>query len=113
VILGASKLLKKWRARGDLNARPLVPEFSENWLSCWFALLSVPACYLVFPAVRPLLFRNCSEIFVTDSNGSEIFICNGISHRRITAFLPTVELIGPGSVPKTFRGVSAWPTPPF
>jgi hypothetical protein len=103
-----SKLLKIWRARGDLNARPLVPEFSENWLSCWFALLSVLACYLVFPAVRLLLFRNCSEIFTIDSNGCKVFIRDGISRRLITAFLPTVELISPGSVPKTLRGVSAW-----
>src|SRR2546422_11133438 len=66
-----------WRARGDLNARPLVPEFSENWLSCWFALLSAPACYPVFPAVRPLLFRNCSEIFAIDSSGCKVFIRDG------------------------------------
>ncbi len=30
--------LKKWRAWGDSNARPLVPEFSRKLLSCWFAL---------------------------------------------------------------------------
>src|SRR5205807_10210757 len=56
-----SKLLKIWRAWGDSNARPLVPEFSGNWLSCWFALLSAPRCYLVFLAVGCLVFRNCSE----------------------------------------------------
>src|SRR5437879_8780013 len=39
----------------------MVPEFSGNWLSCWFALLSAPRCYLVFLAVGCLVFRNCSE----------------------------------------------------
>jgi hypothetical protein len=28
----------------------------------------------------------------TDSNGIKIFICDGISHKRFTAFLTTVEL---------------------
>ncbi len=34
---------EEWHAWADSNRRPLVPEFSGNCLSCWFALLSVMA----------------------------------------------------------------------
>ncbi len=50
--------MKGWRAWGDSNARPLVPEFGSRLLSYWFALLSVRAgawFSLVFGAC-------CSEI---------------------------------------------------
>ena len=103
------------RQSGDSqHFRPLVPEFSENWLSCWFALLSVPACYMVFPAIRLLLFRNCSEILTIDSNdpaANENLALD--TQKRITVCLLQVELMSPESVPKTVRGVLAWPTRPF
>src|SRR2546425_11396144 len=40
----------------DFNSGLLVPEFSGNWLSCWFALLSARRCYLVFLVPRPRVF---------------------------------------------------------
>ena len=55
----------KWHAWADSNRRPLVPEFSGKCISCWFALLSATAWYMVFLAVGLLLFRNCSEILAS------------------------------------------------
>lgn len=40
----------------------LVLEFGNNLLSYWFALLSAPIGWLVLLGIRPLLFRNCSEV---------------------------------------------------
>jgi len=55
--------ISKWRAWGDSNARPLVPEISPGIASYWFAWYLAAPEYRILARFRRLSFPNLSQLF--------------------------------------------------